>query len=136
MRGVLKGEENVRCLRSYLDALTSEGRGLPSRDGKPNLSVIATACGFDRGVFYTNETAKLLLDDATTRLGLDRNGPPPQTAFERARIREESKTRSDARTKSLEDEVIRLRAENAKLRTENERLQAIRRLMTETGRLP
>ncbi|WP_287786721.1 DUF6262 family protein [Acidiphilium sp.] len=133
---MLKGEENARRLRDYLVALREEGRGLPARDGRPNLSSIAEACGFDRGVFYANQMAKILLDEAIAELGLDNGGPKPADAFEEAQIREEAKARTDGRTKALEEEVLRLRAENAQLKSENERMRAIRALMAETGRTP
>ena len=136
MRGIQKGEENVRRLSAYLDSLVAEQRGLPARDGRPNLSVIAEACGFDRGVFYTNQTAKILLDDSHRRLGLDTGTPEDLTAFDSAQLREEGKARADRRSKSLEEEVLRLRAENASLRTENARYRALRELLAETGRLP
>ncbi len=136
MRGVARGEENVRRLGIYLDELAAEKRGLPARDGRPNLSVVAEACGFDRGVFYTNQTAKMLLDDAYRRLGLDTGAPADLTAFEQVRLREEGKARSDGRSRSLEDELLRLRAENAGLRAENERYRALRQLLAETGRVP
>jgi hypothetical protein len=137
MRGVQRGEENAARLQAYLTELAASTRKLPCRDGKPNLSVIATACGFDRGVFYTNESAKLLLDDAIVGLGLDDGAPlQPRTAFDEARIHEEGKARSDTRTKALEEEVIRLRAESARLQSENQRLRAIRDLMADTGRMP
>jgi hypothetical protein len=103
VRGVQKGEENVRRLGVYLDEMTAEGRGLPARDGRPNLSVIAEACAFDRGVFYSNQTAKMLLDDAHRRLGLETGVPVDNTAFEQARLREEGKARSDGRSRSLEE---------------------------------
>jgi hypothetical protein len=135
-RGVQQGEENVRRLRAYIAALEAENRGLPARDGRPNLSVIAEACGFDRGVFYSNQAAKLLLDDALGRLGLDTGRPADLTAFDQARLREEGKARADGRSKGLEEELLRLRAENASLRAENERFRALRRLLAETGRVP
>ena len=136
MRGVQKGEENVRLLGVYLEALASEKRGLPAHDGRPNLSIIAEACAFNRGVFYSNQTAKMLLDDAHRRLGLDTGTPADLNAFEQARLREEGKARSDRRSRSLEDEVLRLRAENAGLRAENERYRALRQFLAETGRVP
>jgi hypothetical protein len=136
MRGVQKGEENVRRLSVYLDELAAERRGLPARDGRPNLSIIAEACGFDRGVFYTNQKAKMLLDDAHRRLGLDTGAPADLTEFDKARLREESKSRTDSRSKSLEEEVLRLRAENASLRAENGRYRALRELLAKTGRVP
>lgn len=136
MRGVPKGEENVRLLGVYVDELAAMRRGLPARDGRPNLTVIADACGFDRGVFYTNEVAKKVLEKAHRRLGLDAGTPDEMTGFDRARLREENKVRDDARSKSLEEEVLRLRAENASLRAENARYRALRELLAETGRLP
>lgn len=137
MRGVAKGEENARRLQAYLDDLKAKRRGLPVRDGRPNLSVISSACGFDRGVFYQNEAAKLLLDEALGTLGLDRGDDQEgRTAFDEARIREEGKAYLDRRTKLLEEEVLRLRAENARLRSENDRMRAIRTLMADTGRMP
>jgi hypothetical protein len=137
VRGAQRGEENAARLQAYLDGLGANSRGLPKRDGKPNLSVIAAACGFDRGVFYTNEAAKLLLDEAIVALGLDDGRPTAApSAFDEARIHEEGKVRADGRTKALEEEVIRLRAESARLRSENDRLRAIRTLMADTGRVP
>lgn len=134
MRGVRQGEENVRRLTVYLQELSSEKRGLPARDGRPNLSVIAEACGFDRGVFYANQKAKFLLDEAYRRLGLDAGARADLTAFDEARLREESKSRADIRSKSLEEEVLRLRAEIASLRAENARYRALRELLANTGR--
>ncbi len=135
-RGVIQGEENVRRLGTYLDALAAERRGLPARDRRPNLSAIAEACGFDRGVFYTNQPAKMLLDDAHRRLGLEDDRPAALTAFDDARLREEGKARADGRLKALEEEVLRLRSENASLRAETDRLRALRHLLAETGRVP
>jgi hypothetical protein len=122
MRGVAGGDDNARRLIDYIGGLRAERRGLPARDGRPNLSVIAQACGFDRGVFYTNQRAKLLLDEATAEVGLDDGWPAPATAFEAAQIREEAKARTDSRSKALEEEILRLRAENARLKAENERI--------------
>lgn len=126
----------MRRLSDYLEALRAEGRSLPAWGGRPNLRVIAEACGFDRGVFYSNQAAKVLLDEAQGRLGLDDGAPAPATAFEGARLRAEAKGRGEARMSSLEDEVIRLRAENARLGRENAQLRAVRDLMAETGRVP
>jgi hypothetical protein len=136
VRGVPKGEENVRLLGVYVAELATMRRGLPARDGRPNLSVIADACGFDRGVFYNNDAAKEVLDKAHRRLGLDTGTADEMPAFDQAWLREEGKVRDDGRSKSLEEEVLRLRAENASLRAENARYRALRELLAETGRLP
>ena len=137
MRGVQGGDENIRKLRTYLDALKAEQRALPAFNMTPNLKTIAEACGFDRGVFYgKNSLAKVLVDEAASQLGLDDGRPIAETAFDEFRMRNEAKSQSDSRTKALEEEVIRLRAENARLKIENERYRAIRQMMAETGRAP
>jgi hypothetical protein len=121
---------------ALIESLENEKRGLPARDGRPNLSAMAEACKFDRGVFYTNQAAKLLLDDALGRLGLDTDEPADLSEFDRAQLREEGKVRADARSKALEEELLLLRAENASLRAENDQFHALRRLLAETGRVP
>src|SRR5215469_12222867 len=55
--GIQIGAEHVERVRQYIADLKAGGRAFPSRAGKPNLSVIAVACGFDRGVFYNNAAA-------------------------------------------------------------------------------
>lgn len=120
MRGVAGGDDNARRLIDYIGGLRAARRGLPARDGRPNLSLIAQACGFDCGVYYTNQRAKLLLDEATAEFGLDDSRPGPATAFEEAQIRGEAKARTDSRSKALEEEILWLRAENAQLKAENE----------------
>jgi hypothetical protein len=136
MRGAAKGQENAQRLAVYFAALRAEKRGLPARDGRPNLSVIAHACGFDRGVFYANQTAKVMLDDAVAELGLDDGRPYPANAFEAAQLRDETKVRGEGRSRALEDELLRLRAENAQLRAELVRLRAVQNLMANMGRMP
>ncbi len=135
-RGELGALENVRRLNTYLAALRAEKRSLPARADAPNLTAIAKACGFDRGVFYQNEMAKILLDEAWRELGADNEQTKPATAFEAVQLKNEVKKKADVRTKGLEDELIRLRAENAALRAENLRLIAIRRMVVEAGRIP
>lgn len=100
VRGELGGFENVKRLHTYIDALRKDRRGLPQRAGGPNLSAIAKACGFDRGVFYTNEEAKFLLDDAQRELGLDHEVRQPSSAFEAARLKDEIKAPLDKRTRN------------------------------------
>jgi hypothetical protein len=78
----------------------------------------------------------VLIEEAASQLGLDDGRPIAETAFDEIRIRNEAKSQSDSRTKALEEEVIRLRAENARLKIENERYRAIRQMMAETGRAP
>lgn len=137
VRGVKGGEENLRRLTDYISGLQSAGRGVPWRGNGPNLSMIATACGFDRGVFYSNTAAKALIDDAVIRFGRDSkphtgvgNGSPtPATVDDTKEVR-------GKRAAAMESEILLLRAENAQLRAENARFSALQRVMAETGRMP
>lgn len=127
MRGVPQGQENARRLEAYLDALERDKLPLPARDGKPNLSVIALACGFDRGVLYTNAAAKSAITAAAARLGLE--------AFEqRAPESVCAPDPRDQRILKLEQENAALRAENIDLRRRVKRLEHVESHMAETGR--
>jgi len=136
LRGEHGGEENVRRFNTYVAALRKEKRGLPARNGGPNLSAIAKVCGFDRGVFYSNEGVKLLLNEAWEELGLDDGRPEPTTAYEAARLKDEAKSRGNSRIDGLEQEVLLLRAENAQLKAEAAKYKALQQLMIATGRMP
>jgi hypothetical protein len=63
------GEENVTRLRSYLASLEQEGTGVPMSGGKPNLSAVALACGFDRQVLYKNPACRSLLEERCREIG-------------------------------------------------------------------
>jgi signal recognition particle subunit SEC65 len=120
------GAENVGRLKNYLDSLRQEGRKLPERGGKANISAIALACGFDRQVFYQNPAAKRLLDDAIEHLGLAEvvsdEKPIPRS------------DRRDQRILTLEQQNASLRAENAGLREKLRHLEQVEEIMIESGR--
>lgn len=63
------GEENVSRLMTYLNSLEQEGTGVPMSGGKPNLSAIALACGFDRQVLYKNPACRSLLEARCREIG-------------------------------------------------------------------
>ena len=62
--GQQKGREHVTDVRAYVEGLKEFGGRIPMRDGKPNWTAIASACGFARGVFYTNEDARAVIEQA------------------------------------------------------------------------
>lgn len=120
------GAENVERLQRYLADLENEGRKLPERGGRVNISAIALACGFDRQVLYKNPAAKQLLDGAVQRLGLvETDGD------EKPVIRSD---RRDQRILTLEQQNASLRAENAGLREKLRRLEHVEEIMIDTGR--
>ena len=126
MRGAAKGKENVQRLEAYLQALGQAGRPLPARDGKPNMSAIALACGFDRGVLYSNADAKVAIEQAAESLGL--------AAYEAPQERSPADDHRDRRIMKLEQENATMRAENIELRRRLKQLEHVEAHMIETGR--
>lgn len=66
MLGAFAAHESSRtpaaAVQSYLRELEQRGEKLPLRDGKPNKTAIAKACGFHRNVLYSNAQAIDLLN--------------------------------------------------------------------------
>lgn len=58
------------------------------------------------------------------------------TRIEARRIDDDNKQTARTRDSEKDDLILGLRAENAKLRAELEQFRTLRRLMTETGRMP
>ena len=77
-----------------------------------------------------------MLDLAIAELGLDFGGPQPANEFEAAQLANEQKVRGEGRTRVLEEELLRLRAENAQMRAELIRLRALTAVMEQTGLMP
>jgi len=115
-----RGAENVEALRTYVAALEAEGRAVPERGGKVNVSAVALACGFDRQVLYSNPAAKALLEEAVGRLGL---GMPEQRRMAR-RDADSGPDPRDRRIHQLEQANASLRAELHALREEKLQLKA------------
>lgn len=120
------GAEHVVRLRLYL----SDVEALPARGGKLNVTAVALACGFDRGVLYTNGECKRLLQEAIVAKGLEG-------------LTERAITPTDDRCRRLEQQVSQLEqriaaisAENEALRTKLKRLGHVESHMIATGRLP
>ena len=130
MSGAEAGAENVRRLRDYLDALRAEGRPLPERNGRANVSAIALACAFDRQVLYKNPSAKALLDEAVARLGLARVEDADAVD---AKPKPANDPR-DRRIHKLEQENVALKAEVVELRHRLRRVAHVESHMADTGR--
>ncbi len=125
--GYEKGAENVAALHRYIEALRSEGRRLPARNGKVSASAVALAVGVDRQTLYKNPGCRALLESAAQELGLQ--------AIE-ARSTGPS-TKDDAKTERiqvLETQVATLKAEVEGLRRQLSRYAHIEQHMVETGR--
>jgi hypothetical protein len=127
--GVEVAQEHVDALIEYLERRKDEP--LPRYGVDLNKSIIAKECGFDRQVFRTNPRCAEILRDAD-----DRDRKVNLTRLEQAEALREQKAKTDADQMALEEENLRLLAENASLRRELERLKRLSAVIAETGRLP
>ena len=127
--GAQIGAEHVARVRQHIADLRAAGRGLPSRAGKPNLSTLALACGFDRGVFYNNAAAMQLIEAELEPggIGLEASNRQSEPALGTNDAR-------DQRIMQLEQTNASLRAEVDHLRARLKRLWHIEEHMVETGR--
>ena len=125
LNGAALGAENAVRVRTYLSNLEASGRGLPERDGKPNMSVIALAAGVDRQVLYKNPAVKAAIEESAARLGLDVYEPHTDQAVRDLR---------DQRILQLEQENAAFKAENSDLRRRLRQLEHMESHMAETGR--
>ncbi|MCA1409400.1 hypothetical protein I6F26_34400 [Ensifer sp. IC3342] len=127
--GVEIAQEHVDTLIDYLERHKDEP--LPRYGVDLNKSIIAKECGFDRQVFRSNPRCAEILRDAD-----DRDRKVNLTRLEQAEAVREQKAKTDADQMALEEENLRLLAENASLRRELDRLKRLSAVIAETGRLP
>ncbi|MBK3732292.1 hypothetical protein GAY29_04095 [Azospirillum brasilense] len=121
------GRKNQRALLAYLRGIREACARLPARNGKVNVTAVALACGFDRGVLYQNPRCKRLLQIAVKWYGLEGVG-------DRADAAPDTHDPRDDRIRKLEQQNAALLAENHSLRRKLARLQHIDNEMSETGR--
>lgn len=127
--GVEIAQEHVDALIEYLERRKDEP--LPRYGVDLNKSLIAKECGFDRQVFRTNPRCADILEKADEK---DRTAN--LSRLEQAEADREQKAEVDGNQMALEEENLRLKAENASLRRDLERLKKLSAVIAETGRLP
>ncbi|MBD9525035.1 hypothetical protein IB262_34845 [Ensifer sp. ENS02] len=127
--GVEIAQEHVDALIEYLERRKDEP--LPRYGVDLNKSLIAKECGFDRQVFRTNPRCAEILGNAD-----DRDRKANLTRLEQAEADREQKAKVDGNQMALEEENLRLKAENASLRREVDRFKRLSAVIAETGRLP
>lgn len=127
--GVEIAQEHVDALIEYLERHKEEP--LPRYGIDLNKSVIAKECGFDRQVFRTNPRCAEILSGAD-----DRDRKANLTRLEQAEADREQKAKVDGNQMALEEENLRLKAENAALRRDLDRFTRLSAVIAETGRLP
>ena len=128
--GIQVGAENFERLQEYFMELERTGGQVPlTKDGRPNFSAIALACGFDRQVLYNNPRCKDLVQ-AKVRLigGTDQITEPSAIA---------SYDPKEKRIRELEKQVVDLteRLNQAeKLLAEAQTYQKLYQYACETGK--
>ena len=127
--GVEVAQEHVDALIEYLEQHKDEP--LPRYGVDLNKSLIAKECGFDRQVFRTNPRCAEILGKAD-----DRDRGANLTRLEQAEADREQKAKVDGNQMALEEENLRLKAENASLRRDLDRMKRLSAVIAETGRLP
>jgi len=115
--GKQRGAENVVNVAEYLDRLDRTGELVPlNPDGSPNYSEIARHCGFGRQVFYTNETARALVEQRIQRFTESRESRKVKTALHRVDAQDRHIQRIEEKVATLSAEVEALRRQNHDLR--------------------
>ncbi len=127
--GVEIAQEHVDALIEYLQQ--QKDTPLPRYGVDLNKSLIAKECGFDRQVFRTNPRCAEILNSAD-----DRDRKANLTRLEQVEADRDQKAKEDGDQMALEEENLRLKAENASLRRDLDRMKRLSAVIAETGRLP
>jgi len=123
------GADHLKTLGHYLSGLQERGEGLPGRGGKVNTSAVATACGFNREVFYQNQQCQKLLNSAVESLGL-RGVEARETAADSDKVKLERRlTHLEQQNSALVAEVYELRRQLARYGHIEEMLEAGKRVI-------
>lgn len=138
------GQENVGKARAYVDRLKQRGERLPLRKGQPNWTAIALACGFARGVFYDNDEARSVIEQAATDEKLkpeptDETKPPAEhgrAAHTQKKLEgtERDKQRLEEQLAVKTAEVEELRRTKKELEEKLRQFTAFEEVMTTSGR--
>lgn len=118
------GAEHVERLREYLRSLQAAGIRIPGRQGKPNKSVIADACGFGRLTLYNNSEAIAVLEQAVIEIGVVEETSRPEEKIIRPSLDGKAAhlqtaiDKKDRRIQQLEEKLEAKLAEISELRRE------------------
>lgn len=134
--GILDGLRNVEVFLGWV-ANTADFKPFIYQ-GLLSISRVASECGLNRDVFYTNPDirdihlpalSKRLEDEGVlkARVAKPVDSSPRQPRREAA---------SDARIKQIQEEHESVKAENRELRRQLEKLKSIDEILHSTGRIP
>lgn len=137
----MTGKSSLDMAREYearLEYYLAHVEALPARNGKLNVSAVASACGFDRQILYKNRNARALIEAAVRAkglIGIEDAGADsaadnsPEAMVPLARLREEQR-----RVALLERRLSEMTARNAALRTRLRQQSLIEEQLIAAGR--
>ncbi|HEX6705321.1 MAG TPA: hypothetical protein VF169_11225 [Albitalea sp.] len=117
--------------KAHLDSLWERQEPLPRRAGRPNLTSIAAACGFDRGVFYSNEAVAAHLTEYE-----EKDRIRFYDKLEQAELRRERDETANKQSQATLQRILELEVIVESQARELDRLRKLERLMTNEGILP
>ncbi|MDN3558201.1 DUF6262 family protein [Halomonas maura] len=134
--GQAKGQENLQAVKQWIaerDALADYGEY--ERRGIVNRSALFEELNISRSTYGSNPQIRALIEDADVRwYG---NKEVDTKAHKAARERSEKKAAAtNAEISKLMDQIVKLKAENAQLKRENEKYSAMKEVLLETGYQP
>jgi len=118
-------KENVARVLAYVEGLKRRGERMPLRRGQPNWTAIALACGFGRGVFYDNDDARGVIEQAVNdeKLRPESSDETRRLADSRTAHTQKKLEGSERHAQRLEGQLVIKNAENEALRQENKELR-------------
>lgn len=134
--GQAKGQENLEAVKQWIaERETQEDYGEYERRGIVNRSALFSELNISRSTFGSNAEIRKLIEDADARWYGEKEADTK--AHKAARERSEKKAAvTNAEVSKLMDQIVKLKAENAQLKRENERYAAMKEVLLETGFQP
>jgi len=134
--GQIKGQENLDAVKQWVAERDAVGDyGEYERRGIVNRSVLFDELNISRSTFGSNAQIRAIIEEADKRWFGTKEADTK--AHKAARERSEKKVAAtNAEVNKLMDQIVKLKAENAQLKRENEKYAAMKEILLETGHLP
>jgi hypothetical protein len=134
--GQAKGQENLQAVQQWIaerDALGDYGEY--ERRSVVNRSALFSELNIARSTYGSNAEIRKLIEDADARWYGAKEADTK--AHKAARERSEKKAAvTNTEVNKLMDQIVKLKAENAQLKRENEKYSAMKEVLLETGYQP
>ncbi|MCD0188363.1 MULTISPECIES: hypothetical protein [unclassified Acinetobacter] len=134
--GVQKGKDNALAVQQWIAERDATGDyGEYERRGIINRSALFDELGIPRSSMGSNNKIRQMIEAADVRWFGEKEADIK--AQKAARERSEKRVAStNAEVSKLMDQIVKLKAENAQLKRENEKYAAMKEVLLETGYQP